>query len=39
MFFEGPFIEACIIHYMLLEDKLKEISVKVVWGKIQTKGI
>jgi len=28
MFLEGPFIETCIIHYMLLEDKLKEISLK-----------
>ena len=32
MLLERPFIEACIIHYMLLEDKLKEISVKVVFG-------
>jgi len=39
MFLEGPFIEACIVHYILLEDKLKEISVKVVWNKIQIKGI
>ena len=38
MFLEGPFIEACIIHYMFLEDKLKEISVKMIfWGKIQKK--
>jgi len=28
-----------IIDYMLLEDKLKEISVKVVWGKIKIIGI
>jgi len=32
-------MEHYIIDHMLLEDKLKEISVKVVWGKIQIKGI
>jgi len=32
-------MEHCIIDDMLLEDKLKEISVKVFWGKIQIIGI
>ena len=37
MFLEETFIEACIINYILLEDKLKEISAKVFLGEIQMK--
>ena len=39
MFLGRLFMEHYIIDDMLLEDKLKEISAKVVWGKIQIIGI
>ena len=39
MFLERLFMDPFIIDEMLHEDKLKEISVKLVWAKIQIIGI